>query len=69
MIQYYKNSSGSELVRLSPTDDNLLKKEGSYDLDGFITCKFSRPKQSNNKLVTDLSKPHYVYIERGSLGN
>lgn len=68
VIQYYKNSSGSELVRLTASDDNLVKIQGSYDLDGLITCKFSRPKVSINKLITDLTKPHYIYIERGSLG-
>lgn len=68
VIQYYKNSTGNDLVRLTASEDNLVKKEG-YGSEGLINCKFSRPKQSINKLITDLSKPHYIYIERGSLGN
>lgn len=67
VVQYYKNSSGHDLLRLTASEDNLVKTDG-YTSDGLMNCKFSRPKESINKLITDLSKPHYIYIERGSIG-
>jgi hypothetical protein len=66
--QLYKHSKDSDLERLSEGTDNLVKKQGFYNPAGYIFCKFSRPKVSTNPLVTDLSIPHYVYIERGQPG-
>jgi hypothetical protein len=68
VIQYYKNASGIELIRLTASENNLINTQASFDLDRLITCKFSRPKESTKKLITDLTKPHFIYIERGSLG-
>jgi hypothetical protein len=66
IVNYYKNTSDSELLKLD--DNNILKKQGIYSPEGFIYCKFSREKSSSNPLVTDLNKPHYIYVERGSPG-
>ena len=66
--QYFKNTNDGELVKLVGPSDNLLNKEGFYNAAGYIYCRFSRPKASSNPLITDLSQPHYVYIERGTPG-
>lgn len=68
VVHYFKNSSDSDLIKLVAPDDNLVKKQGSYSPEGYIYCKFSRPKFSHNSMITDLNKPHYIYVERGSAG-
>jgi hypothetical protein len=68
VVQYYKNSSDSDLVKLVEPDDNIVKKQGMYSPEGYIYCKFSRPQFSHNSMITDLTKPHYIYVERGSKG-
>lgn len=68
VVHYYKNNSDSDLVKLVEPDDNIVKKQGLYSPEGYIYCKFSRPKFSHNSMVTDLNKPHYIYVERGSPG-
>jgi len=68
VLHYFKNSSDSDLVKLSEPDDNIVRRQGLYSPDGYIYCKFSRPKSSHNSLITDLNKPHFIYVERGSPG-
>lgn len=68
VAHYYKNSSDSNLIKLVAPDDNIVKRQGMYSPEGYIYCKFSRPKFSHNSMITDLTKPHYIYVERGSKG-
>lgn len=68
VMHYYKNSSDSDLIKLIEPDDNIVKRQGLYSPEGYIYCKFSRPKFSHNSMITDLGKPHYLYVERGSPG-
>lgn len=68
IVHYYKNTSDSDLVKLIDPDNNLVKKQGLYSPEGYIYCKFSRPKFSHNSMITDLNKPHFIYVERGSPG-
>lgn len=68
IVHYYKNTSDSDLVKLHEPEDNLVKRQGMYSPEGYIICKFSRPKFSNSPMVTDLNKPHYIYVERGQTG-
>jgi hypothetical protein len=65
---YFKAKDDSELIHLAP-EDFLLKKSASYNQnDGVISCKFSRRKSIDNRYVNNLALPHYIQIERGSLG-
>jgi hypothetical protein len=66
VIQYFKNTNDGELVKLVDASDNLINTAGYYNPAGYIYCKFSRPKESSNPLVADLTKPQYIYIERGA---
>ena len=65
---YIKKKDDSTLYKIEP-EDYLKNKQISFNPTGaFISCKFSRPKTVDNEFVSDLSKPHYVYVERGAPG-
>jgi len=67
---YYKRSEdAAQLIRLEP-DDHLVNKYITFNqADGFIYCRFSRRRTvENNRYVTDLAQPHFIYIERGAPG-
>ena len=65
--QYFKpKGDSSQMIQLSPSQ--LENTEITYDGNGLMKCKFSRPKSSDNKYVTDMNKPHYIYVERGAPG-
>lgn len=66
---FYKPVEDSQLIKLEP-HDHLTSKFITYNqADGFIYCRFSRPRTvENNRYVTDLSQPHFIYIERGAPG-
>lgn len=64
---YYRKKDDSKLIKLEP-EDYLRKKFISFNQAGYIYCRFSRAKTTENSYVTDLAKPHYVYIERGAPG-
>ncbi len=66
--QYFRRKDDQQLIKLEP-EDYLKKKFISFNQAGYIYCKFSRPKTSESIYVTDLSKPHYVFVERGAPGN
>ena len=55
------------MIQLEP-EDYLNKKSIIYNQkEGYINCKFSRARTvANNRWVTDLSKPHYIHIQRGT---
>jgi hypothetical protein len=54
------------MQRLDPS--YLQKTEITFNEGGYIKCRFSRPKTTESKFIADLSKPHYVYVERGAPG-
>ena len=65
--QYFKpKTESSPMIQLSP--NQLVNTHITYDEIGYINCKFSRTKESDNKYVTDMTKPHYIYVERGAPG-
>lgn len=65
--QYFKpKPDSSPMIQLSP--NQLLNTHITYDEIGLISCKFSRTKASENRYVTDMNKPHYIYVERGAPG-
>ncbi|CAF0777916.1 unnamed protein product [Brachionus calyciflorus] len=65
---YFKKKDDSTLYKIEP-DDYLKNKEITFSQNGaYINCKFSRPKTVDNEFVSDLSQPHYVYVERGAPG-
>ncbi|RNA19586.1 ferric-chelate reductase 1 [Brachionus plicatilis] len=65
---YYKKKDDSVLYKIEP-EDYLKNKEISYNAkEAYITCRFSRPKTVDNEFVSDLSKPHFIYVERGAPG-
>lgn len=57
-----------QLIKLEPEDYLKNKRSEFNQAVGYITCKFSRSKTVNNRYVTDLLKPHYIYVERGAPG-
>jgi hypothetical protein len=69
VVHYYKNTSDSDLTKLIGLSDGLSKQYGVYNPNGLIYCRFSRAKTTNNPLIADLSRPHYIYVERGAPGN
>lgn len=65
---YFKKKDDSTLYKIEP-EDYLKNKQISFNPTGaFISCKFSRAKTVDNEFVSDLAKPHYVYVERGAPG-
>jgi hypothetical protein len=64
---FYKRKDDSQLVRLD-SEDYLKNKFVAFNPEGFIHCKFSRPKTSDTRYIADLTKSHYVYVERGAPG-
>ena len=64
---YYRRKDDPRLMRIEP-EDYLKKKYISFNPAGYIYCRFSRYKYTESSYVTDLSKPHYIYVERGAPG-
>lgn len=65
---YFLKKDDTLLYKIEP-EDNLKNKEINYNSkEAYITCKFSRPKTVDNEFVSDLSKPHFIYVERGAPG-
>ena len=64
---YFKKKDVNQLYKLEP-EDYLRNKLVSFDSVGIVSCKFSRTKASSSVYVGDLSKPQFIYVERGSPG-
>lgn len=66
---FYKRVEDGQLIKLEPHDSLVNKYITFNQADGFIYCRFSRQRTvENNRYVTDLAQPHFIYIERGAPG-
>jgi hypothetical protein len=64
---YFKRRDDPQMIKLEP--DYLTNKYITFNqLDGYIYCKFSRPRTTTNRYISDLSHPLYIHIERGAPG-
>ncbi len=65
----FKRKDDPNFLKLEP-EDYLLKKDIVYNqLEGYLHCKFSRPKSVlNSRYVNDLTQPHFIHVARGTPG-